>query len=439
MSGDTHQNKPIQTAELSPFVGALRIAVDAAIDSLLKLGEETQLDWRLEDQTLVLLLRRGHTSPYKVRLRGLLSSSGDTAERLLSAKLDRVTHGNSEHRLLHHTVRQRLSPDANLSSQVAELAAALEAYAPFCGLSDQDFRSIQPSPDGNYGVLRLGTRCNQRCHFCWQQRQSPAPPPRRFEGWLKEMAAAGVCAVHFTGGEPTTFRRLSDLVSLAASHGLLVSLETNAVRLANHDFIADLQQRGLSTLMVSFHSGSSEVSDRITGAPGSHRRTVQGITNALELGLAVMLTCVVEGTTLKGLEQHAQVVVERFVRPFANNPVRRVAYAHPTSYATAGLWRENQLSIDEIRGPLTRAAQQLIAAGVAVQLVGSCGFPHCALRDAPELIEHQMFHREIFDAQQLQHRHYLPICQTCARRQDCFGLRPEYIQTFGDLGLVPFE
>ena len=107
--------------------------------------------------------------------------------------------------------------------------------------------------------------------------------------------------------------------------------------------------------------------------------------------------------------------------------------------ACAGLWQASQLPFDELRPSLVAAARQLVAAGVGVQVEGTCGFPLCVLRGVPEVMAQQPLDRQRFTGSIIAHRRYLPLCDACARREACFGLRQEYIDRFGHRGLVPFE
>ena len=176
----------------------------------------------------------------------------------------------------------------------------------------------------------------------------------------------------------------------------------------------------------------------MTQAPGTHARTVRGIRAALSAGLTVTLTCVVERANVGALDAQAHSIVEHFIAPFPHNPIRRATYAHPTSYATPGAWAEHQVPFDE-SGPAVRSAAGILrAAGVAVQVTGTCGFPLCVLRETPQLLSAQPLQKAIFDAGQLSHLAYAPSCDDCARKGECFGLRQEYLETFGDRGLRPF-
>ncbi len=338
-------------------------------------------------------------------------------------------------------VRQRvtsLTPEA-LARSVAGFIRALEAAERGREVGDWMYRQLSMGIDGHYGTLRLGFRCNQDCGFCWQSRTWPEPELDVFMRWLDEMAAAGVGELTVTGGEPTLYKGLPQLLERAIRvHGMRVQLQTNAIRLRKAAFVQQLVDTGLEWLFVSLHSPDPTVSDRMTRAPGTWQGTVAGVEQALAHGLRVQLNCVVERANLAQLRDHARFVVERFVRPTPNNPIVSVTYSNPCSYYDASLWQDAVAPLDEV-GPEVRAATAILAeAGVAVDVVGSsCGFPPCVFREAPEFIV--WADRAEFDTMDVSGRFFPPECDGCAVRDRCLGVRREYYELRGGAGLRPFD
>ena len=427
--------EPTRSRDLSPFVGLLRASVDEALTALLAPPSGTRLRWALDGDAIAVDLE-GHHGAIALSLAGFQGSAG----RLKLG--ERPTRsGASPSPRLRRSVRAAMSLDPEIiGGALRRLDGALGAWRPFAQMRDTQFRQINPAPAGDHGTLRLGYRCNQDCLFCWQGRQWPAPPIERYWAWLDELAALGVKDVHFTGGEATTWSELPALITRAvAVHGMVVSVQTNAIRLAHPRYLRSLVDAGLTAIQVSYHSADPLISDRITRAPGTHKKTRAGVQAALEAGLVATLTCVVEQDTVAGLPAQAADIVAAFVEPFPDNPVRRVTYAHPTSYFEDGLWEARQVSFGVVRAPLVAACRTLFDAGIPVQIAGPCGFPNCLLTGHEDLIDSQMVERRIFTPDELSHRHYADVCEGCSHKSGCFGLRQEYLDRFGDAGLQPFK
>lgn len=318
-----------------------------------------------------------------------------------------------------------------------ELRLALGEVRRYRGLGDSAYRQIGASSDGApFGFLRLGFRCNQRCAMCWQQHDWPDAPEGYLERWLDEMAAAGVRDVSLTGGEPTLYPGLLGLVERAAGrHGMTVSLQTNALRLNRGDLASRLAAAGLTEVLVSFHGAEPEVSDAMTGVTGSYAPTVAGVEAALRAGLRVSLNAIVERRSLAHLPEHARSVLDLFVRPFPDNPVRSVDYSHPCRYADAAEWTRAVVPFDEVRPVLHEAVTTLVAGGVTVSLLGSCGWPDCVVAGLPSPARRPR--RADLDAQDLAGRLFLAPCEACGARAVCLGVRREYAEVHGARGLSP--
>ena len=298
---------------------------------------------------------------------------------------------------------------------------------------DQAGHDIWCHPEGSLesaqATLRLGFRCNQRCVFCWQGRDWPDAPEGRWRADLDRLVDRGVRTLTITGGEPTIYRELPEIIAAAVERGLWVHLQTNAVRLGNRAYTTRLVEAGTSSLFVSLHSADPAISDRLTGAPGTHERTVEGVVVALEAGLRVKLNAVVEGATLPGLPDHARFVVDRLAG------VDRVVYSHPNNYFDRDAWRQALVPHDEVREPLVRASRILLAANIAVDVLGTCGFPSCLVADVPELL--QAVRPGDFDRLDTTGRLYGEACGGCRLKPECLGLRREYFDIHGERGVRP--
>ena len=278
------------------------------------------------------------------------------------------------------------------------------------------------------GILRLGFRCNQDCPFCWQGRTWPdAPPGNRAR--IDRLIERGVAQLSITGGEPTVYKELPDLIEYATSQGLDVGIQTNAIALAVPRILSRLVAAGLQEAFVSFHSADAATSDALTRAPGTWDRTVAGIEACLAAGVRVRLNCVVGKANVAGLPEHAAFILARFAG------LHGVSYSHPNRAFDPDAFEAQSVPLDEVAGPLTAAARRLLEAGIEVEVLGTCGVPPCVVQDAPELL--RVVPPEAFPDLDLAQRKFGPDCGGCALRPGCLGLRREYHDLHGVRGLRP--
>jgi MoaA/NifB/PqqE/SkfB family radical SAM enzyme len=215
-------------------------------------------------------------------------------------------------------------------------------------------------------------------------------------------------------------------------------MNSNAIKLRVPSFVASLKEAGLKSVLISLHAADEALSDAITRAPGTHRRTVEGIHAALDAGLIVILNCCVDTANVSHLPDHAHFVREQFVTRHPDNPVRMVNYSQPGTYYDFDEYKRRLVDLEVARPMLNQAARTLEAAGVLLEIAGTCGFPSCVVRDIADLVPWRP--KQTMDADHLRSRADDPaLCRACAAREQCIGPRREYMEIHGTRGLQPFE
>lgn len=131
-----------------------------------------------------------------------------------------------------------------------------------------------------YVKIKLIFSCNLRCQMCnhWRQRREPPLPIERWREILEDLAALGCRKVHLSGGEPLLRPETTELVYLATSLGLRVSLTTNGT-LVSKERAQALVAVGLRGVNISLDAPDRKTHDLVRGVPGAWRQTVKAIGN----------------------------------------------------------------------------------------------------------------------------------------------------------------
>lgn len=423
-------------APLTPLIPRLEAPLHAALRSLLALPPAATLRVAApanEPTTLRLTLSDPDGPGLTLHLRCGADTNGWSARPDLGLTVERPDvplQPNQRRRL--RALARRFAADTLDGQAVLD---AWESWRPYAGAEDRMYRQLSRSSLGVMGTLRFGFRCSQDCHFCWQSRDWPDAPDDLLHTWLDELAAGGAETLSISGGEPTLHRALPDLIQRATTeHGLRVHLQTNAIKLRRLAYVRSLQDAGLGSVMISLHSADPDVSDAMTRAPGTWRRTIEGITVCLEADLFVALNCCVEAANAEGLADLAQLIVDRFVTASPGNPVQIVNLSQPSDYFEPGLWARSVAPFDVVAPGLVAAARTLRDAGVRLNIAGSCGFPVCVFREDLSLVPALL--RSALEEQDLLDRPFAPLCQDCAVRPRCPGVRREYLEVHGERGLA---
>ncbi len=336
-------------------------------------------------------------------------------------------------------LRARLvAVDAEISGDVVSprwvrVRDALATERRFNGVRDDMLREVSPRE----ALVRLGFRCNQRCDFCWQNRDWPEPPADMYRTWIREIAARGIKRITFSGGEPTLHRDLVELVRMSRDLGMAVTLQSNCIRMAKPGFAAELAAAGVDKIFASYHSHVPEISDEMTRAPRTHGRTVLGIAACIDAGIFVEINAVIERRNVAQLEGYAAHVLSSFAqRGSSERPGFAVHLSHPCAGYEGEPWEHNMMPLDEVQPHLVGALRQFVDAGVMVAAVGTCGFPPCLVAEVPEVL--RALDRSIQAEGDVSGRSFVPECEACAFRGECLGVRHEYMERFGARGIRAF-
>jgi MoaA/NifB/PqqE/SkfB family radical SAM enzyme len=135
--------------------------------------------------------------------------------------------------------------------------------------------------------LEITGRCQLSCsHCCTSSGPKASTGSMSPQAWLDvitDVAALGIPAVQFIGGEPTLAPYLPLFVDHALGAGLNVEVYSNLANIRPRLWKC-LERPGVS-LATSYYSDQAEQHEQITHGPGSYRRTRANITEALRRGI----------------------------------------------------------------------------------------------------------------------------------------------------------
>ena len=292
------------------------------------------------------------------------------------------------------------------------------------------FRMLVSGSRAAEGLVRTGFQCNQDCGLCWQGRTWGRNDPEQILAWIEDLRAAGAETLIISGGEPTLDSSLPRYIRRGRELGFgLVTIETNAIQMAKPGVAARLRDAGLQRAFVSLHSGDPSVSDRVTRAPGTHKRTVAGIAALLEQEVQVTLNAVVTSLTLDTLADLPAFVHSLFGEsPFLEGIVVSDLGATFDDSALADLAPHPTRTREALRA-MSANAKRL---GVAIHgSDGPCGPPLCVWRSDEGLTPAPI-------PGPAEERVYVRACDACVLRASCYGVRKRQVELFGEGWIEPF-
>ncbi len=279
----------------------------------------------------------------------------------------------------------------------------------------------------------LGYECNLACDYCTI---TPAMRTRELSTTavlqaLRRGRQLAYDRVSFTGGEPTIRRDLLGLVRAArALHFTDVKVQTNGLMLAQVANLTRLVAAGVSRIHLSIHTHRAADYERLVRRADTHAAMVTGLKNVLASGLPLVVDVILKADTVERL-------------PAA------IAWLGGLGVANVDLWlvsltdgnRDNIASLPQIRDIRPTLDKAFAAADRAGIRVRSLHIPRCLLGDARAHAYDPGSERvmvvtpeasfELCDSK-LTGTVHVPACEGCEHRSYCPGIRPDYLEIYGD-------
>ena len=315
----------------------------------------------------------------------------------------------------------------------ADLSGPLAAIAQ--GLPP-DYLTLQSAQNGTEAVLRLTTRCNAQCHFCWLCENAREPTPALNYLALQQLQREAIGQLTFSGGEPTLLPDLTDYIRWGKEHGFSqLTLQTNGFRLGDAGRVAALSEAGLDLLFLALHGHTAAISAAVNGTTDGHARAWKALDTILASPLFLIVNHVLATPNVEHLPAFVAALLAR-VRAASRPILLNVAMAMPLGHYRAQFTHYTP-RVAALRAALDAAWPILAANSDLIQVTGlatPCGPPLCAFRAIGE----EALRAALSPTPPPPDFTKPAACAACRLGEHCPGLREIYAATFGTDEVLPF-
>jgi radical SAM protein with 4Fe4S-binding SPASM domain len=172
--------------------------------------------------------------------------------------------------------------------------------------------------------LALTYRCQNDCGHCYNEtKEKKELTPDQWKAVIDKLWGIGIPHIVFTGGEPTLYPRLEELVAKSEEHGQVTGMITNGRSMRKPGYLKELIGLGLDHVQITVLSHKDSVHDRLSGSKGAWKETIEGLKVALSEDLYVSTNTTIMRSNYADIEETMKFLVVLGVKNIAFNSIIR--------------------------------------------------------------------------------------------------------------------
>lgn len=148
-------------------------------------------------------------------------------------------------------------------------------------------------------IWNITNRCNLLCDHCYMAADAHTSPDELTDeetiALVKQMGARKLPALFLSGGEPMMRKNFWEILELARSYGIRVTVSTNLTML-DREAAKRLKANGIDWIATSLY-GPADFHDAMVGVPGTRDRVVAAIKLLREEGVNVAIKTAISKAT----------------------------------------------------------------------------------------------------------------------------------------------
>lgn len=175
----------------------------------------------------------------------------------------------------------------------------------------------------NSGYIQITRVCNQECLFCSNPANGRIIGIEEAKKTVDDYIKLGYKELIWTGGEPTLYPYLPDLIKYACQKKVRSRIITNGQRISDFKYFKTLIDAGLDHINISLFSHKPEIQALLTKKKDSLKNIIKALKNSGKFKIAVNVNTVINKYNSDHLSDITKFVVKKFpfVRHFIWNNI----------------------------------------------------------------------------------------------------------------------
>lgn len=189
--------------------------------------------------------------------------------------------------------------------------------------------------------VALTYKCNNNCRHCYNQPERKNMPSLSLANWFNvvdKIYEASIPYLILTGGEPTLYSDVTEIIKYANELGLVVGMNTNGRNFSNKIFTDNLINAGLNNVQITIESCVKDIHNSMTNSD-SFEQTVNGIKNLLNTNVHTLTNTTITKTNHNSILDTIEFLYSIGIRTFAMNSM---------IYSGCGMTSDDDLSEEEL-------------------------------------------------------------------------------------------
>lgn len=164
----------------------------------------------------------------------------------------------------------------------------------------------------NIGYIQVNRHCNNACHFCSNPSNGNNITYERGIELIDDFIERWYRGIIFTWWEPTLSPDLPKWITYTVEKWIENRIISNGMLCSNPDYMKRLADAWLELVHFSVFTCHEKIHDFLTDTPGSWKKLMMSITNALKAGVRVQINTVINHYNQEHLDKTIKFMVKHF-------------------------------------------------------------------------------------------------------------------------------